>query len=65
MMYSWSREFEHNENGLAVERYYKEGELEYVRKISYLKNGLPELDIKRNEHTGKMTIYKITYIKGN
>ncbi len=63
LMYPWRKEFTYNEYGLVEEKYYKEGELEYTRKISYREDGLPELDLKRNEHTGKMSIHKITYIR--
>lgn len=63
LMFDWKKNFFYGEQGLIEEHYYKNGALEYKRKISYLSNGLPELDLLRNERTGKMTIYKLEYIK--
>ena len=61
LMYDWKKEFKYNDFGLSEEKYYKNGILEYIRKISYSKNGLPELDLIRNEVTGKMSISEIMF----
>ena len=63
LMFDWQKNFFYGEYGITEEHYFKKGSLEYIRKISYLFNGLPELDIMRNEKTGKMIINKFEYIK--
>lgn len=63
LMFDWQKDFFYGEHGLTEEHYYKNRALEYKRKISYLSNGIPELDLLRNERTGKMIIQKLEYLK--
>jgi hypothetical protein len=62
-MFDWKQEFSYNSDLVSEEKYYKDNRLEYVRRISYLENGLPELDLKRNERTKKMFIVQFEYSK--
>lgn len=64
LFFDWAKHIEYDELLRIKEiQYYKQGELNYVRRITYLENGLPELDLIRYNSTGKMNILKITYFK--
>lgn len=60
-MYDWKKAFKYDNGVFSEERFYKEGIQQYLRKITYQDNGLPELDIKRNDITKKMTIIQYKY----
>ena len=60
-LFNWKKEFKYERGKLKEERYFKDGTLKYYRKISYLTNDLPELDIRRDDQTKKMTIVKFVY----
>lgn len=63
MMFGWRKEFTYDtDNRLSEVRYFKEGKLESFRRISYSEDGLPEIDITRNELTTKMDIVRYEYI---
>lgn len=59
--FGWRKEFSYGKEGLSEVRYYKSGELQYTRRITYNQYGLPELDLNRNEKTGRMTIARYEY----
>lgn len=60
-LFDWKKTFEYDEGVFVEERYYKEEVQQHLRKITYKDNGLPELDIQRNDITKKMTIIEFEY----
>lgn len=60
-LFDWGKTFEYDQGIFIEERFYKEGVQQYIRKITYKDNGLPELDIQRNDITKKMTIIEFEY----
>ena len=62
-LFDWKKTFEYDDqNRLIRVDYFKEGKLLWFRKITYAKNGLPELDITRNEEIGKLEIRQFKYL---
>ena len=62
-MFNWKKTFSYENGSINEIKYFKKGELQYVRKLHYKSDGLIELDLKRNEETKKMTIVKFEYKK--
>ena len=64
LLFNWKREYFYDDNYLLLqEQYFKKGMLASLRKISYGSDGLPEVDITRDEATTRMTIVQYTYEK--
>lgn len=61
-LFNWKKEFSYDsDERLEKVEYFKDVELVWFRKVSYLPNGLPEIDITRFEKEGKLEIVHWKY----
>ena len=61
-LFNWKKTFEYDEFGRLIRSdYFKDEVLLRFRKITYLPNGLPELDITRIELEKKLIITQYKY----